>query len=77
MGGDFIMIAPEGWYDMGFDWITQNTPLSFALIENYIITRNFGEFETIFRDYSLFPEGMQTLTNIKLIDGQYLWATFQ
>ena len=75
--GEFIMIAPAGWYDMNFDWITANTPLSYGLIENYIATRNWGEFETIFRDYNLFPEGMQILMEIKLIDNQYLWATFQ
>lgn len=74
---DFMMIAPAGWVDLDYNWICSNTSLSDALINNYIMTHNYGEFETVFREHNLFPEGKNTLKDIKFIDNQYLWATFE
>ena len=72
-----MLIAPAGWTDMNYEMLITSTPLSDALMANYIMTHNYAEFESVFRNYGLFPEGKNNLKDIKLIDNQYLWALFE
>ena len=72
-----MLIAPEGWVDMNYEMLVTSTPLSDSLMANYIMTHNYAEFEAVFKNYGIFPEGKNNLKDIRLIDNQYLWALFE
>lgn len=72
-----MMIVPADWVDMDYQYLTVNNILSDALMTQYIATRNYGEFETIFRTVGKWPENAVSIKEVKLIDNTYLWAIFE
>ena len=74
---EIMMIIPADWVDMDYQYLTVNNILSDALMTQYIATRKYGEFETIFRATNKWPENAVSIKEVKLIDNTYLWAIFE
>lgn len=74
---EIMMIMPSGWVDMDYQYLVDTSILPDALMTQYIMTRNYGEFETVFRATGKWPEDAVSLKEVKLIDNTYLWAIFE
>ena len=74
---NIMMIMPADWVDMDYEYLTTNNILSDTLMTQYIITHNYGEFETVFRATGKWPENAASIKEVKLIDNTYLWAIFE
>lgn len=69
---NFMLIAPEGWTEMNYEFITNNI-LDQYTMESLMLQGQPYEIDTALAAYGLLPEG-KNIQEIKFIDNSYMWV---
>ena len=71
---EFMLIAPEGWTQMDYEFITNNI-LDQHTMENLMLQGQSYEIDNALAAYGLLPVG-QAIQEIKFIDNAFMWVRF-
>ena len=71
MSGNFLLIIPEGWTPLDWDYIVGNvTDMNAGNVEEWIRTSQFENIAVCLKAFNLIPQDAIVL-NAKLFDSQY------
>ena len=71
---EFMMIAPDGWTEMNYEFITNNI-VDQTTMEGLMLQGQLFEIDNMLAQHGLLPDG-QTIQEIKFIDNTYMWVRF-
>ena len=71
---EFTLIAPEGWTQLDYEFITNNI-LDQHTMENLMLQGQSYEIDNAFKPYGLIPDGL-AIQEIKFIDNAFMWVRF-
>lgn len=71
---EFMMIAPAGWTEMDYEFITNNI-VDQTTMEGLMLQGQLFEIDNMLAQHGLLPDG-QTIQEIKFIDNTYMWVRF-
>ena len=69
---NFMLIAPEGWTEMNYEFITNNI-LDQYTMESLMLQGQPYEIDTALAAHCLLPEG-KNIQEIKFIDNSFMWV---
>lgn len=71
---EFMMIAPDGWTEMDYEFITNNI-VDQTTMEGLMLQGQLFEIDNMLAQHGLLPDG-QAVQEIKFIDNTYMWVRF-
>lgn len=69
---NFMLIAPEGWTEMNYEFITNNI-LDQYTMESLMLQGQPYEIDAALAAHGLLPEG-KNIQEIKFIDNSFMWV---
>ena len=69
---NFMLIAPDGWTEMNYEFITNNI-LDQYTMESLMLQGQPYEIDTALAAHGLLPEG-KNIQEIKFIDNSFMWV---
>lgn len=69
---NFMLIAPEGWTEMDYEFITNNI-LDQYTMESLMLQGQPYEIDMALAAHGLLPEG-KNIQEIKFIDDSFMWV---
>lgn len=71
---DFMMIAPDGWTPLDYEYITNNI-MNQETMEGLMLQGQAYEIDNALLQNGLLPDG-KAIQEIKFIDHTYMWVRF-
>lgn len=73
---EFLLIIPEGWTQLDWQYITNNLPnMGYQQVMDYVATGYMANIDETLKAAGMVPEG-QNVVAAKLIDDSYFLVQF-
>lgn len=69
-----MMIAPDGWTEMNYEFITNNI-VDQTTMEGLMLQGQLFEIDNMLAQHGLLPDD-KAVQEIKFIDNTYMWVRF-